>query len=65
MAENYQPLWKDVTSANDGGEAVRTLAGTVLNREGRAFVSDLERNDAKLCIEVLDCVSRDPYLFPS
>jgi len=62
IAENYQPLWEDVTSTNDEGEAVRTLAGIVLNREGRAFVSNLERDDAELCIEILDCVSRDPYL---
>jgi len=65
MAKDYQRLWKDVTSANDEGEAVRTLARIVLDREGRAFISSLERVDAKLCIEILDRVSRDLYPFPS
>jgi len=66
MAGNYQPLWKDVTSANDEGEAVRTLmAGIVLDKEGRAFISSLERVDAGLCVEILDRVSRDLYPFPS
>jgi len=66
MTGNYQPLWKDVTSANDEGEAVRTLmAGIVLDREGRAFISSLERVDPRLCVEILDHVSRDLYLFPS
>jgi len=65
VAKEYQRLWKDVTSANDEGEAVRTLAGIMLDEEGRAFISNLERVDAELCTEILDRVSRDLYPFPS
>jgi len=65
MAKDYQRLWRDVTSANDDGEAVRILAEIVLDKEGRAFISNLERDDAELCIEILDRVSHDLYLPPS
>ena len=65
MARNYRQLWKDVTSTNGEGEAIRTLAQIVLDKEGRAFISNLERDDAELCIEILDRVSRELYLLPS
>jgi len=65
MAKDYRRLWEDVTSTNDEGEAVRTLAEILRDKEGRTFISNLERRDAELCIETLDHVSHDPYLFPS
>jgi len=65
MAKYYQQLWRDVASTSDEGKAVRTLARIVLDREGRTFILNLEHNDAELCMEILDRVSRDPYLFPS
>jgi len=37
MTKDYQRFWKDVTSANDEGETVRTLAGIVLDREGTGW----------------------------
>jgi len=64
MAKDYSQIWKAVTSANDEGEAVRTLADIVLDKPGRAFILELERDDAELCIEILDRVSRDSYLLP-
>ena len=39
--------------------------GVVLDKEGRVFVSGLKRNDAELCIEILDRVSCDPHPLPS
>ena len=65
MAKDYQRLWKDVTSTSDEGKAVRNLADILLDKDGRTFVSNLARKDAELCIEILDHVSRDPYLLPS
>ena len=65
MAKNYQQLWQDVASTSDEGKAVRTLAEIVLDKPGRAFISNFERDDAELCIEILDRVSRELYLLPS
>ena len=65
MAKDYQRLWKDVTSTSDEGKAVRTLADILLDKEGRSFIMDLAREDAELCIEILNHVSRNLYLLPS
>ena len=65
MAKDYQRLWKDVTGTKDEGKAVRTLAEILVDKEGRSFISNLERKDAELCIEILDQVSPDSYLLPS
>ena len=65
MAKGYRRLWKDVTSTNNEGKAVRTLADILLDKEGRTFISNLAREDANLCIEILDLVSPDPHLLPS
>ena len=65
MAKDYQRLWKDVTSTSDEKKAVRTLAGILVDREGRSFISNLLRKDAELCIEILDRVSRAPRQRPS
>ena len=62
MSKDYQRLWKDVTSATDEAKAVRTLAEILVDKEGRAFASRLERKEAELCIEILDRVSRDFHL---
>ena len=64
MAKNYQQLWKDVASTSNEAKAVQTLAEILLDKEGRAFISNLER-DAELCIEILDRVSRHSYPLPS
>ena len=53
---DYQRLWKEVTSAIDEAKAVRTLAEILAEKEGRKFISRLERRDAELCIEILDHV---------
>ena len=52
-----------MASTSDEGKAVRTLVKIVLDKEGRAFILELERNCAELCMEVLDRVSRDPIRF--
>jgi len=64
MAKDYRRLWKNVISTADEDKAVRTLAKILVDKEGRAFMKKLERKDAELCIEILDHVSRDPYLPP-
>ena len=57
--QHYQRLWKGVTNTSDEGKAIRTLADILLDKEGRTFISNLERKDAGLCIEILDLVSPD------
>ena len=64
MAKDYQRLWKEVASAIDETKSVRILAEILADKEGRAFISRLERRDAELCIEILDHVCRDLYAFP-
>ena len=64
MVKDYRWLWKDVASASNRDEAVRTLAEILPDKEGRTFISNLERADTGLCIEILDLVSRDPRLLP-
>jgi len=64
MAKDYRRLWGDVTSTNDEGKAVRTLADILLDSEGRVFILRLACKDAELCIEILNHVSPDPYLLP-
>jgi len=64
MAEDYTRLWKDAVSMDNEGKAVRTLVVILADKEGRAFISHLEREDAKLCIEILDRVGHDLYLLP-
>jgi len=59
MAKNYQRLWKEVTSTIDEAKSVRILAEILVDKEGRTFVSRLGREDAELCIEILDHVSRN------
>ncbi|KAF9783534.1 hypothetical protein BJ322DRAFT_1022173 [Thelephora terrestris] len=54
MAKDFQQPWKNVTSANDEASAVRVLAEILTEKEGRAFVSRLERKDGEFCIEILD-----------
>jgi len=57
--EIYQRSWNDLISTTDKANAVRTLAEILVDKEGRAFASRLEREDAKLCIELLDLVSHN------
>ena len=65
MAKDYKRLWEHITNATNESKAVRTLAGILADSEGRAFISRLEHNEAELCIDILDHVSRDLYLlFP-
>ena len=65
MAKNYQRLWEEVARGTDEAKSVRTLAGIVADKEGRAFISRLERKDAELCIEILDHVGRPSHFFLS
>jgi len=65
MDKNYQRLWKGITKTNDETKAVQTLVGILAGREGRDFISRLKRNDAGLCIEILDRVSHDLHLLPT
>ena len=60
MAKYYQRLWKEVTIIGGGDNAFRILVEILLDKEGRSFVSNLAREDAELCIELLDRVSPSP-----
>ena len=64
MVKDYQRLWRDVANGIDETKSVRILTQILVDKEGRAFISRLERRDAKLCIEILDSVSRDLHLSP-
>jgi hypothetical protein len=59
MHKHYYRLWADVANTTDEAKAVRTLAEILADRDGRTFISHLERKSAELCIEILDRVSRD------
>ena len=63
MAQDYQQLWKDVAGVVDEAKAVQTLAEILADKEGRVFISRLEREDAELCIDILDHVSRSRSTF--
>ena len=54
-------LWGLVCRTSNEAKAVRTLAEILLDKEGRTFIANLTREDAELCIEILDYVSRGPY----
>ena len=58
-------LWKEVIWTSDEEKAVRALAGILVDKEGRNFISNLLRKDAELCIEILDRVSCAPHQYPS
>ena len=57
MARDFERMWKDIASPNDEARAVRALAEILTEKEGRTFISSLERDDAEVCIDVLDNVS--------
>ena len=65
MAKDHKRLWARVSSATGESKAVRTLTEILADRDGRIFISRLERKDAELCIDILDHVSRDLNLLSS
>jgi hypothetical protein len=65
VVKDYGRLLQSVTDTADEGKAVRILAEILLDKEGRAFISNLEHKEAELCIEILDHVSRDMPPSPS
>jgi len=64
MTKDYQRLWKDVTNSSNEAEAVMTLGEILTDKGGRDFVSCLGCKQAKLCIKILDHVSREFCLLP-
>lgn len=64
MAKDFQRLWKDVTGTEDEAAAIRALAGILVEKEGRAFVSRLDRKYTDFLIDVLDRVSHDSRIQP-
>ena len=60
MAVDYNRLWKRARTATDETESVRILAKILSSKDGRAFILDLEQQDAELCIEILDHVNSNP-----
>jgi len=59
MATDYRRLWMDVANPTDEAQAVRTLAEILRDKEGKVFISRLDRKDAELCIEILGNVGPD------
>ena len=49
----------DVANPTDEAQAVRSLAGILRDKEGKVFISRLDRKDAELCIEILGNVGPD------
>ena len=64
MAQVYRKLWEDVANATNEVKAVRALAKIVVDKQGRAFALTLNYEEAELCVETLDYVSRDLRLHP-
>lgn len=64
MVKDYRRLWEDITVSgkSDEAKAVQTLTEIVVEKEGRAFISSLDRVQAELCIEMLNCVCLKYYL---
>ena len=60
--KDYLQLWKGVTSAIDEAKAAQILAVILADKPGRRFILDLNSEDAKSCIKILDHVSRDLHL---
>ena len=59
MVKDHQQLWEDITTSRTAYEAkaVPTLIEILADKEGRDFISRLERKDAESCIEILGHVS--------
>ena len=57
MAKDHPRLWKDIPSATDEGEAVRALTEILADKEGRAFIGNLNWEDAGSCMDILYHVS--------
>ena len=58
MEKDYQKLWEVVINGPDHAKT-QALAEIVVDGGGRTFISSLEREAAKICMDVLDIVSRD------
>ena len=57
MTEDYQQQWEGIANQTDEAEAVRVMAKILDSKEGRVFISRLERKDAEFSIRILDRVS--------
>lgn len=58
-------LWGQVVRTIDRAESTLVLAEILVRKEGREFVSRLERGDAGICIEILGRVGHhSPFLLP-
>lgn len=67
MNKIYNQLWKGVTDKTDKPEAAQALVEIVADNAGRDFILGLEREEAELCIEILDHVGQNlhsPPLLP-
>ena len=60
MPKDFYWLWERAINDTDGAEAVRALVEILADKEGRSFISCLDREQAELCVRILDHVSCDP-----
>jgi len=59
MPKDFHWLWERAINDTDGAGAVRALAEILADKEGRGFISCLDREQAESCIMILDHVSHD------
>jgi len=59
MAQDYQDLWTHVTNTDDEAQAAQILAKILADKEGRDFISRLDKENVESCIKILDNVSHD------
>jgi len=57
MIKDHRLLWEAAANATDTAQAVQILAESLVDKEGRVFISRLGSEDAEPCIEILDNVS--------
>jgi len=65
MTEHYQQIWTGITNAIEETQAIQALAGVVVEKEGRGFISRLDSKDAVSCVRILDRVSNGSNSPPS
>jgi hypothetical protein len=61
VVKDSKKLWKSFAKATNEGKVVQILAEILSDEDGGEFISDLERTDAELCIEILTNVSFNPH----
>ena len=59
---DFNKLWKKARTVAGEAESVRVVAGILSSKDRRTLISNLEPQEAGLCIEIPDHVSSNPPL---